>query len=390
MTIARRHRPRTALLPLALIVLGAGLLGACQSTVREAAAPAPETVAAGWQVIERLGDARWRAAGTGPWAPAMPATTLPAGSQLATGQGGRLIAARAATHVSAGPDSRFSLPAATPQAPLEQRAGRLRYRIAEAAPERLVVATEFLEIAPAAAVFDVIVTPTATEVAVERGSVRIATPDGLRHIELSAGQSAYAGDGEGQELGFRKAPGQPLEPVAPLILAAMHPRVSTSEGRAMAAPRVVDAAASQASTSGAAASEAAVAIARADGAATAASRRATALAPPPREPVPRPGLRGVVPAGLVRSGASAEVAANAATARGTDAGDEPFERGPAEPRPTAPVEAPSAAPAAVVEGASAAPPDDRAFSFDRLTAGMLGQGPRPFGAPATDPAPARP
>ena len=145
----------------------------------------------------------------------------------------------------------------------------------------------------------------------------------------------------------------------------------------MAAPRVVDAAASQASTSGAAASEAAVAIARADGAATAASRRATALAPPLREPARPPGLR-VVRAGRAGQERSARPGRQRTrrAARGTDAGAEPFERGPAEPRPTPAVEAPGAAPAAVVEGASAAPPTSRAFSFDRLTAGMLGQGPR--------------
>ena len=224
-------------------------------------------------MVERLGDARWRGEAGGVWTPAMPSGTLPAGSEVTTGRGGRLIAARAGTHISVGPDSRFSLPDGAPEAALEQDAGRVRYRVAEVAPQPLVVATRFLEIAPEVAVFDVTVTPAATEVAVERGSVRIATPDGMRQLELGAGQSAYAGGDAGAALTFRRAPGEPAEPVAPLVVPAMNPRVAAAEGRAVVVPAAVTITSSQASTSGADASQGAALVVPADVAAAAAARR---------------------------------------------------------------------------------------------------------------------
>ena len=208
MILAKRIAPRTPYARLALGLIGGALLGGCQSL--QPSAPA-EVQADGWRVVERLGDARYLAPDASGWAPALPAATLPAGSQVATGAGGRVILARDGDHISAGPTSRFSLPPAAPGGSLEQQAGGLRYRVAPTATEALVVETPFLEIAVRGTVFDVTVSPTATEVTVEAGQVRIATPDGLRHIELEAGQSAYAGGPTGAQLAFRRAQGEPVE-----------------------------------------------------------------------------------------------------------------------------------------------------------------------------------
>ena len=46
----------------------------------------------------------------------------------------------------------------------------------------------------------------------------IATPDGLRQIELGAGQSAYAGGAAADALAFRRTAGAPLEPVEAIRL----------------------------------------------------------------------------------------------------------------------------------------------------------------------------
>ena len=127
-----------------------------------------------------------------------------------------------------------------------------------------MVETPFLEIAVRGTVFDVTVSPTATEVTVEAGQVRIATPDGLRQIELEAGESAYAGGPTGAQLAFRRAQGEPVEPVEAIILPAMHPKPGLIEGRPLLAPLTLEAAAAhRASSSSTAASEAAVPIATA-------------------------------------------------------------------------------------------------------------------------------
>jgi hypothetical protein len=257
MNLAKGLCPRTAFSRLALILIGSGLLAGCQGATPR---PAPEVLADGWRVVERLGDARYLAPGASGWSPAIPATTLPSGSRVATGAGGRVILARNGDHVSAGPASRFSLPPVGPGAILEQHAGWLRYRIGEAPAHMMVVETPFLAIEVRGTVFDVTVSQTATEVAVERGQVRIATPDGRRQIELEAGQSAYAG-GPGDELAFRRGQGAPLEAVEPTILPAMHPKVGVSEGRPLTPPLTIEG--SAANRSGTAASEATVPIATA-------------------------------------------------------------------------------------------------------------------------------
>jgi hypothetical protein len=258
MNMAKGLCPRTALSRLALILIGSGLLAGCQTATPR---PPPELQAEGWRVVERLGDARYLAPGARGWSPAMPAATLPSGSQVVTGSGGRVILARTDDHVSAGPASRFSLPPLGPGAILKQHAGRLRYRIADGAPRTMVVDTPFLAIEVRGTVFDVTVSETATEVSVERGQVRIATPDGLRQIELEAGQSAYAGGPAGDRLAFRRGQGDPLEAVDPIILPAMHPKAGVSEGRPLAMPLTIEGGA--ANRSGTAASEAAVPIATA-------------------------------------------------------------------------------------------------------------------------------
>jgi hypothetical protein len=258
MNLAEGLRPRTAFSRLALILIGSGLLAGCQNATFR---PSPQVQGDGWRVVERLGDARYLAPGASGWSPAVPATTLPSGSQVVTGTGGRVILARTGDHLSAGPASRFSLPPLGPGAILKQHAGWLRYRIADPAAQTMVVETPFLAIEVRGTVFDVTVSQTATEVSVERGQVRIATPDGRRQIELEAGQSAYASGPAGDGLAFRRGQGEPLEAVEPIILPAMHPKAGVSEGRPLATPLPIEGGAANRSST--AASEAAVPIATA-------------------------------------------------------------------------------------------------------------------------------
>ena len=287
MVLAKRLRCPSAFSRLAPILIVAGLAAGCQNGEQSAGPAAP---AGGWQVVERLGEARYQAAAGGGWSPAMPASTLADGSRVATGAGGRLIVARPGQHISAGPASQFTLPVAAPAGPLEQRAGWLRYRVADGPAGGLRVVTPYLAIEVFGTVFDVTVSATATEVSVQHGRVKIATPDGQRQIELGAGQSAYAGGVRGESLAFRRTAGAPLEQVEVIVLPAMHPRPGVHEGRAVPAAWRADHAGSRASTSGAAASEAAVPIAKARIAASAAAPPAPPVAagpaPPPRAPGP--------------------------------------------------------------------------------------------------------
>ncbi len=367
-------------------MIGVGLLAGCQSAGK---APPPEARADAWRVIERVGEARYLAPGARSWAAALPATALPGGSQVATGAGGRLILARAADHVSAGPGSQFSLPAAVPGAALEQTAGRLRYRLA--GPPAFAVATPALAIEVQDSVFDVTVGADATEIAVEQGRLRVATPDGEREIRLEAGQSAHAGGHE--VLAFRRASGQPLERVERLILPALQPKPEVAESSPGGSSLTVARAANnQASTSAAASVESAVPVATAAPSAgasepVASAARATLPAAtgatattmgsvpsgpgrPPGEggpaaaPAPIPDPTAPIPGPTDPIGGRADpIRGRTDPIRGRT---DPI-RGPT----TGPIADPTLAPAPDVDPTTEATGDDPRLLFDRLTEGMI-------------------
>ena len=424
MILANGARPRAVLWRLLPILFGAGLLAGCQSA-SEVAPPAVQ--AADWRVVERSGEARYLAPGTSGWAPVMPAAALPGGSQVVTGDGGRLILARATDHVSAGPASRFNLPDATAGATLEQSAGRLRYRLGEASP--LAVATPALAIHVQDSAFDVTVGGSATEVAVERGRVRVATPDGEREIELGAGQSAEAGSR--RPLAFRTAGGQPLQPVERTILPALQPLraipappasqplsalrrlpelqpapglapgSTLADGAAPGAQLPAAGGAMEASTSAAASIELAVVVAPAGRAPTGSTDGAAApgaglAAPAPTEATSAPRGAAATEATSAPRGAAATDAAPAPTgalsaeapstpmgaaapeatatpigAASPQAPLAPMSGVAAEPGPQAVADDPVSAPVPADPPAAAPMPEDPHLAFDRLTQGMV-------------------
>jgi hypothetical protein len=338
---------------MALILIGCGLLAGCQGATPS---PSPEVMADGWRVVERLGDARFLAPGASGWSPAIPATALPSGSEVVTGAGGRVILAQKGDHVSAGPASRFSLPPAGPGAILDQRAGWLRYRIAAVPPQIMVVDTPFLSIEVRGTVFDVTVSPTATEVSVEQGQVRIVTPDRRRQIELESGQSAYAGGPAGDGLAFRRGQGAPLEPVEAVVLPAMHPKAGVSEGRPTATQATIEGRAAH--RSGTAASEATVPIATAVATANAPDRAAgMRLRPAERSAADVTGapesralsVDAIEAPAAVDDGAAGDPSPADAGDAGSTAGSRPTANHATEERPSA----------------------DRRPLFDRLTEGMV-------------------
>ena len=182
-----------------------------------------ETPVAGWRVVERIGEARFSPPDAGTWLAVISGRPIADGSEVTTGPGGRLILAVAAGNLSVGPDSRFSLPRPESGGRLEQRAGWLRYRMANAAGQPFRVRTRSLDLEFAAAVVDVRVDQGSTEVTVKQGEVRLATPDGLRRTEIAAGQSARSSGLGGVQLAVRRGPREALEPIEPLIVPAIHP-----------------------------------------------------------------------------------------------------------------------------------------------------------------------
>ena len=201
----RRHRPRTALLQLALIVLGAGLLGACQSTVREAAAPAP--------VDRRRGLAGDRAAGRR-------ALARRGRRPLGAGDARRRRCPPAASSRPAGrPPDRRARGHARQRRPGQpvQPAGRHAAGAARAAT-RAVCATGSRRWRRSGSSWRRSSSRSRPPSRSSTSSSRRPRPrsrssaaacgsrrrTGCASIELSAGQSAYAGDGDGQELGFRR------------------------------------------------------------------------------------------------------------------------------------------------------------------------------------------
>lgn len=229
MVLMSRAGPRVALRQwlVPVLVMVSALTG-CQSTGQSVSGGAHVE---GWRVVERLGDARYLAADASGWAPAGTPTAIPPGSEVVTGFGGRLILAHAGHHLSVGPGSRFTLPQQDREA-LEQTVGTVRYRISPGTGEPFVVVTPYLQVEVLGTIFEVAVSAAATEVTVEKGRLRIATPDGTRQTQLEAGQSAYAGRDATAQLAIRRTPGGPLEPIEPVIVPAMLPK---AEHRAIAA-----------------------------------------------------------------------------------------------------------------------------------------------------------
>ena len=188
--------------------------------------PSPQTAGPGWRVVERLGEARYLAPGMAGWEEVAAGSMIPAGSQITTGTGGRLIVHQAANQLSVGTGSRFILPGWEPGDSVRHTAGWLRYRIARA-PAGFGIETPFLDLEADEAVVDVTVGESETEVAVVSGRVRVRTLDERRQIDLRAGYSGYASL-EGDALAVRRGPGQGLEAVPPIVLPALHPNRAAS------------------------------------------------------------------------------------------------------------------------------------------------------------------
>ena len=158
--------------PLAALALLAALC-ACSTT---GSAPSVETRAPGWRIVERTGVARYMPPENATWIPATIGQALAEGSEVTTGTGGRLIIDAPRRHLSVGPDSHFVLPGEDGDAWLEQRAGWLRYRIAEGAAQPFRIYTRALELQLSSGVVDVQINHLATEVTVKEGQVRVGHP----------------------------------------------------------------------------------------------------------------------------------------------------------------------------------------------------------------------
>jgi hypothetical protein len=210
-----------------------GVLCACATT---SAQPAPEAPPASWRIVERIGEARYSPPDAAAWVSATVGEALADGSEVSTGRGGRLIVDAPGRHISIGPDSRFVLPDPDRDDPLNQRAGWLRYRIAQAEAQPFRIHTRSLELELMAGVVDVHVNHLATEVTVKEGQVRVATPDGLRQTQMMAGHSAHAAGSDDTQLAVRLAPGAPLQPVDRVIVPALSPRSAPTEIPGMSAP----------------------------------------------------------------------------------------------------------------------------------------------------------
>jgi hypothetical protein len=207
----------------AWLTMSAALLAACQASPPLAFFDRPPEVAApGWRVVERIGEARYLAPSMAGWEEIAAGSMVPAGSQIVTGIGGRLIVHQAANQLSAGTSSRFILPGWEQGESVRQTAGWLRYRIATAPAAPFGIETPFLDLVVDDAVLDVTVGDSETEVAVVSGRVRVKSLDDRRQIDLHAGYTGYASL-QGDPLAVRRGPDQRLEAVPPIVVPALHP-----------------------------------------------------------------------------------------------------------------------------------------------------------------------
>ncbi len=210
--------------PAWLIVFAAASLGACQGLSPQAprADAEPQPPVPSWRVVERVGESRYLSPSMSGWEQVVTGGILPAGSQISTGIGGRLILTQASNQLSAGTSSRFILPDWEPGGSVRQTAGWLRYRVEAAPSGSFGIETPFLALSMDDAVVDVTVADGETEVAVVSGRVHVKTQDERRQIDLHAGYVGYAGL-EGNRLALRRGPGLALEPVPATVIPALHP-----------------------------------------------------------------------------------------------------------------------------------------------------------------------
>jgi hypothetical protein len=273
-----RQRPPRAWSRPWLAMSAAAWLAACQALPQLTLTdPSPEPPA--WRVVERLGEARYLAPGMAGWEQVAAGSMLPAGSQITTGIGGRLIVHQAANQLSAGTGSRFVLPGWEPGDSVRQTAGWLRYRIATAPAATFGIETPFLDLVADDAVVDVTVGDSETEVAVVSGRVRVKTLDERRQIDLHAGYTGYASL-QDDALAVRRGPGQRLEAVEPVVVPALHPHRPAGAGVAPAAAGTGTAIAALAAVAPAPASLPAAARVPAGEAAASDAPRPLILAPP--------------------------------------------------------------------------------------------------------------
>jgi hypothetical protein len=264
---------------------------------------------------------------------------IPAGSQITTGIGGRLIVHHAANQLSAGTSSRFILPGWQPGDSVRQTAGWLRYRIATAPSASFGIETPFLDLVVDDAVLDVTVGDNETEVAVVSGSVRVKSLDDRRQIDLHAGYTGYASL-QGDPLAVRRGPDQRLEAVPPIVVPALHPDRAAG---ASAAPKPADTAGAVATSVPTMGRLPAMAAAPHDADAIAAA--VAAPANPPSDP-----------------------AAAAVPAQGAAAADP---AGPPLEAPLAQAQVPAPLAQAAAEDAEAAQAEQIRRRFDGLTEGLL-------------------
>jgi hypothetical protein len=200
------------------VALAVLLLSGC-STADEMAGL--QASASSWRVIERLGEARYRAPDAAGWTSVAAGSRIPGGAEVRTGTSGRVIVAARVVQVSAGPESLFTLPDPTQADHLSHHDGRLRYRLSGKSNGTLKVVTPHAALIATTGVFDVVVEAASTEVEVESGQLRLVTTGGQHHATLFSGESALARGRGRPALAVRDAPGLPYQRVEEVALAAL-------------------------------------------------------------------------------------------------------------------------------------------------------------------------
>jgi hypothetical protein len=372
-----------------LIAFAAAALSACQNLSQpvpwssQRSEPVPS-----WRVVERVGESRFLSPSMSGWEQVEARSILPAGSQISTGIGGRLILTQASNQLSAGTNSRFILPDPGPGGSLRQTAGWLRYRIADAPSGSFGIETPFLDLAVGDAVVDVTVAESETEVAVLSGRVHVKTQDGRRQIDLHAGYIGYAGL-DGDPLALRRRPDLALESVPALVIPALHPArhaaAAPPDAAALQGAADPGAATAAAPEARGAATGSAPLPAMQPGAMTALSAMAGAGTPAlvAPKPAPDPGL--AVAAAMVRAlpaPLAIPISIEGAGSDATLAAAPVVVPEPAEDAPeTSPVRVAAVLPAAMPVDA---PADQVRQRFDLLTEGLLdGLSPAPPATPGT-------
>ncbi len=198
----------------AVVVTMMVFLAGCQSTSVSSIEKPLHT----WRILERVGDVRSNGALDPETTSLRPGETIRGERLVTTGPGALLILAADGAQLTVSENTSVKLSAQSTSDLFLSR-GRLRVRLTKAIDSDARIQTAHFDLNATSTSLLLLAGPNGTNVAVEDGSVRLATADGRHQATLNAGAAAKIDSALGDDLFIRPASGEAFAKVGSLSTA---------------------------------------------------------------------------------------------------------------------------------------------------------------------------